>query len=402
MDSITKAIARQYEAFPYPPVDPQWDKFIEFGDPSVYSPLLWPEGLPCKQLHILVAGCGTTQAARCAMRNPSCRVFGIDVSDAAIAAHKRLKDERNLHNLEVRRLDLREVQSLDLTFDLILSTGVLHHLERPEEGLRALAAVLERRGAMIIMLYGSAPRLGVYLLQDAFRRMGLAADHASVELVRMMLADLPVHHYFHWYNSHAPDLKSEAGLVDTLLHAQDRAYSVPQLFELITRCELQFQCWEDNYFYFPEGNVRPGTPLWQRIKAIPEREQWAVVENFMLSIGRHTFIACRPERHHRAINFASTEWLAYIPKHVPSLNVVEWTSSDPMQPRRCRRGRFEFTMDYAESLLFSSCDGRRTISQIIESSTLPAQSIAVREEFGRLFFERMWKLGHLWMLAVPQ
>ena len=135
MDKSTEAVARQYEAFPYPPIDAQWDKFIEFGDPSIFSPLLWPEGIPHRELRILFAGCGTTQAARCAFRNPSCQIFGIDVSEAAIVAHKRLKDERNLHNLEVSRLDLRELAGQGRTFDLIFSTGVLHHLERPEEGL---------------------------------------------------------------------------------------------------------------------------------------------------------------------------------------------------------------------------------------------------------------------------
>ena len=59
-----------------------------------------------------------------------------------------------------------------------------------------------------MMLYGSAPRTGVYLLQDAFRRMGLTAEHASVD---SMLASLPAHHYFHWYSSSAPDLTSNAG-----------------------------------------------------------------------------------------------------------------------------------------------------------------------------------------------
>jgi SAM-dependent methyltransferase len=223
-DSVTRAVARQYEEFPYPPADPNWDKFFEFGDPSVYAPLLWPEGPPRKDLRILFAGCGTIQAARCAVRNPNCQVFGIDRSEAAIAEHCRLKRERSLDNLEVRKLDLRELPNQGRAFDLIFSTGVLHHLRQPEQGLRALAAVLDARGAMSIMLYGSAPRVGVYLLQDAFRRMGLTADQDSVGLVRSVLKGLPKHHYFHWYSSNAPDLTSDAGLVDTLLHAQDRLF----------------------------------------------------------------------------------------------------------------------------------------------------------------------------------
>jgi SAM-dependent methyltransferase len=400
MDSVTEAVTRQYEAFPYPPADPNWDKFFEFGDPSVYSSFLWPEGPPRKHLRILFAGCGTVQAARCAVRNPNCHVFGIDVSEVAIAAHNRLKAERGLGNLEVRRLDLRELPNQQRTFDLIFSTGVLHHLERPEEGLRALAAVLDHRGAMIIMLYGSAPRVGAYLLQDAFRRMGLVADQESVDLVRKMLTDLPNHHYFHWYSSNAPDLVSDAGLVDTLLHAQDRAYSVPQVLQLISGCGLQFQGWEDNHLYFPDGIIHPDTPLWQRLKLIPAHEQWAVIENLTLSLGRHTLVACRPERGYREITFSDSAWLNYVPMYALGLSVIEREGSDPL-PRRCRRGKFEFSMDRSSAVLFSSCDGRRTIAQMLNQPALATYSSKAREEFARSFFERMWKLGHLWMLTTP-
>jgi hypothetical protein len=58
IDSVTEAVTRQCEEFPYPTVDPNWDKFVEFGDPSVHSSLLWPEGPPRKDLRILLAGCG--------------------------------------------------------------------------------------------------------------------------------------------------------------------------------------------------------------------------------------------------------------------------------------------------------------------------------------------------------
>jgi SAM-dependent methyltransferase len=401
MKNVTDEVARQYEAFPYPAFDPQWDKYYAFGDPSIFSPLLWPEGSPRKDLRILVAGCGTVEAARCAIRNPACQVLGIDVSEAAITSHNRLKDERNLNNLEIRRLDLHEVANRGRVFDLIMSNGVLHHLERPDEGLRALAAALDCHGAIVLMLYGSAPRSGVYLLQDAFRRLGLAPDQTSIELVRTVLNSLPKHHYFHWYSSNAPDLASEAGLVDTLLHVQDRAYSVPQILQLIDDCALRFQGWEDNYHYFPEGNIRPGTPLWHKIKSIPDRQQWAVLENLTLSIGRHAFIAHRPERNGCEVDFSSASWLSYIPMRVPGLSIVEEPKSGLQRLLCGRRGRVEFLIERNEAALFANCNGKQPISHVIERSALQVSPTITREAYGRSFFERMWKLGHLWMLRVP-
>jgi SAM-dependent methyltransferase len=400
MTSATDEVARQYEAFPYPAFDPQWDKYFAFGDPSVFSPLLWPEGPPRKNLRILVAGCGTVEAARCAIRNPGCEVLGIDISEVAIATHGQLKSERRLHNLEIRRLDLHQVANCGRVFDLIMSNGVLHHLERPEEGLRSLAGVLDSRGAMVLMLYGNAPRVGVYLLQDAFRRMGLAAEQTSIELVRALLTSLPKHHYFHWYNSNAPDLTSDVGLVDTLLHVQDRAYSVPQVLQLVADCGLRFQSWEENHFYFPEGNIRPGTAFWQKIKTIPDREQWAVLENLMLSIGRHSFVVHRQERGSFEINFSDSSCLDYIPMRVPGL-IVEQKGSDPQRPLNARRGKIGFSIDPNEAALLSNCNGKQPISHIVDNSTLQVPPTVTREEYSRSFFERMWKLGHLWMLRVP-
>lgn len=402
MNSVTDEVAKQYEAFPYPAFDPQWDKYYAFGDPSVFSPLLWPEGAPRKNLRILVAGCGTVEAARCAIRNPSCRVLGIDISEAAIAAHNQLKNERRLDNLEIRRLDLHEIANSGRIFDLIMSNGVLHHLERPEEGLRSLAGVLDRRGAMVLMLYGSAPRLGVYLLQDVFRRMGLTADQEGVTLVRTVLTSLPKHHYFHWYSSNAPDLASDAGLVDTLLHVRDRGYSVPQVLELVEDCGLRFQSWEDNYSYFPEGNIRSGTPLWHKIKAITDREQWAVLENLMLSLGRHSFVVHRQERGNFEIDFSNSSCLDYIPMRVPGLKIGGQKGADPQRPLSGQRGRIEFSIDLNEAALLSNCDGKQPISYIVTHSKLHIPPTLAPEAYGRSFFERMWKLGHLWMLRMPQ
>ena len=46
-------------------------------------------------------------------------------------------------------------------FDFIRCTGVLHHMEDPLAGLRALAQVLHEDGLMGVMVYGRYARTGV-------------------------------------------------------------------------------------------------------------------------------------------------------------------------------------------------------------------------------------------------
>ena len=67
-----------------------------------------------------------------------------------------------------------------------------------------------------------------------------------------------------------PDLTSDAGLVDTLLHAQDRAYSVlAQILRDPSQTAVsQFsRAGRTIIFYFPEGIIRSGTVLRERAQA---------------------------------------------------------------------------------------------------------------------------------------
>jgi len=170
-------VSRQYEAWPYPaPIEDvgvwcrnQWEWF----DPSHAAGVLWPSHAPEGDLDILIAGCGTSQAAVFAYNNPGAHVLAIDVSHASLAHETRLKEKHGLWNLELRALAIEELPTLERTFDLIVSTGVLHHMEDPATGLAALRACLRPEGVIGLMLYGSQGRTGIDSLRSAFRDAGL-------------------------------------------------------------------------------------------------------------------------------------------------------------------------------------------------------------------------------------
>jgi hypothetical protein len=73
-------VAKLYTNFPYPRAEPDLSEDgVGVCDPSLSSLIYWPEGRS-RKLKILIAGCGTRQAAMYAIRNPDCRVTGVDVS----------------------------------------------------------------------------------------------------------------------------------------------------------------------------------------------------------------------------------------------------------------------------------------------------------------------------------
>ena len=173
-------VARQYKAWVYPQPTPDISEFVkqyyDLFDQSLFRRKLWPRKIEPENLSILIAGCGANQAAHYAFTNPNPQVLGIDVSDSSLGHEAHLKQKHRLDNLELLQMSLGEIGSLGRTFDLIVCTGVLHHLTDPDAGLRCLRDVLKPHGVISIMLYGSFPRVGVYMLQEVFRLLGLKQD----------------------------------------------------------------------------------------------------------------------------------------------------------------------------------------------------------------------------------
>src|SRR5690348_14414701 len=283
MEDVSQLVAKQYEAFAYPApftdLAEQVSKgYQQIGDPALYAPVLWPRGRPQRPLRILVAGCGTVQAACIAYTNRKDDVVAFDVSEASLAHERLLQERHGLSNLKLFRGDLLEAGSLGQSFDVIICTGVLHHLEDPTSGLAALQSILASDGVMVLMIYGQTVRTGVYMLQDAFRRIGIRQSAEGVTQVRRILAELPSRHFAQDYIRAADELKHDEAIVDTFLHPQDRAYTVPQVMELVDGAGLAFQNWLDNYPYWRNGAWGPDTAIAAAVDPLPPKEHWAAVE----------------------------------------------------------------------------------------------------------------------------
>ena len=395
MEDVSTLVARQYEAFAYP--EPFADLaeevakgYFQIGDPSLYGPVLWPRGKPDCPLRILAAGCGTVQAAYAAYANPEDQVVGIDLSEASLAHERYLQDKHGLENLKLFQGDLIEVGAIGGAFDVILCTGVLHHMADPAAGLAALRGVLAPDGVMVLMVYGATVRTGVYMLQDAFRRMGIAQSKDGVAQVRRILSELPGRHYAQDYIRAAEELKHDAAVVDTFLHPQDRAYTVPQLLELVEASGLRFQNWIDNHAYWRNGAWGPDSAVATAVDPLPPRDHWAAVEMLRQAAGMHFFTVKSSEV--AAVDFELGDWQRFVPHRSPGLS--------KQGEGLFRRGPYELKCSDLEEFVIDGADGVRTIGEIVEVPALEEIAVAERYEFARRYFEHLWKLGHV-MIALP-
>jgi SAM-dependent methyltransferase len=388
-----------YERYPYPPPVESLENYRRFWqDPQKARAdhhLLWP-ALPYREDHsILVAGCGTSQAARYALRRPGARVTGIDFSATSVRCTEKLKRKYNLSTLQVYQLPIERVRQLERSFDHIVCTGVLHHLADPDAGLRTLRSVLKPGGAMHLMVYAPYGRTGVYMLQDFCRRMGIRATDPEIRDLIAALKTLPRGHPLDTLLREAPDFWQEPALADALLHPQDRAYSVPELFDFIERAGLTFARWIRQAPYSAQCGVVAKIPQAPKLKNLPLAEQYAAVELFRGTMVRHSIVVYRNDNPggSQPVSFAGDAWLGYVPMRMPdTICVRDRLPPDAAgvlinQSHTCKD--LFLPIDPTEQLLFDAIDGGHSIGDIVEES-VPAVKTQAPLDMARTFFEKLW------------
>jgi SAM-dependent methyltransferase len=392
-------VTHQYERWRYPRPIHDLEGWVadnwEWFDPSHAHRVLWPDRQYKPDLDILIAGCGTNQAAIFAFTNPAARVIAVDISQPSLDHQQYLKDKHGLWNLELHRLPIEDLPSLGMDFDLIVATGVLHHLADPAAGMQTLAACLRPNGCVGVMLYAKYGRIGVEMLESVFRQLALRQDDASVEMVKDTIALLPQDHPVQSYLKIARDLQgSDAAMVDTFLHGRQRSYTVEECMDIATSAGLVFQGWFFNAPYHAHELTSAPNALYPAVNALPDAKHWSVMERIQPSNACHFFMACRPDRPKEgyAVDFSMDDSLDYV----------------PLMRMRCGlsgneifRWDWRMRLNAAQLPFVQYVDGRRTIREIAECVARSGEprraNVADLENFGRKLFQSLWRFDFLAM-----
>jgi SAM-dependent methyltransferase len=390
--AIARRVSTFYECHPYPPPLDDLQAYRQAWDDRrrhAESHLFWPNEPYREDRSILVAGCGTTQAAHYALRWPRAQVIGIDVSAKSIAFTEGLKHKHALANLEVRRLAVEHAAELGRGFDHVVCTGVLHHLPDPDAGLRALRDVLEPTGALNVMVYAPYGRAGVYMLQDYCRRLGLGHTAPEIRDLAASLKALPPDHPLAPLLRNSPDFADRAGLADALLHPQDRSYSVPQLLDFLCRAGLAFGRWVRQAPYLPWCGALASTPHQSKLLGLTAEAQYAAIELFRGTMVRHSVVAYRKDRPRQAasVNFDGESWLDYTPIRLPDTLAVRDRLPQGAAAVLINRNHtytdLYLPIDADQERLLAAVDGERTIAEICRERG--DRSLA------RAFFQQLWR-----------
>jgi SAM-dependent methyltransferase len=393
-DADRDPIREFYTRHPYPPPVENLDRARdEWRDPDRQRAeyhLFWPH-LPYRAgLDILVAGCGTWQAAKYALCRPEARVVGIDVSTTSLEHTGRLKQKYRLANLETHRLAIEDAGALEQRFDLIVCTGVLHHLADPDAGLRALRSVLNPAGAIHAMVYAPYGRTGITMIQDYCRRLGIGTSPRELDDLIATLQALPRHHPLAAVLRGSRDTADPDALADALLNPRERSYSVDQLFDFLERGGCSFGRWHNQAPYTPQCGAPAATPHATRLGSLPLRKRYAAMELWRGTMAQHTVIAYRDDVNRPPqVDFDDERWRRYIPVRLP------WTVCvQERLPRRAAAVLLNRSHPHPDLILeigtdekrmFDFINGRRRIAEIVERTGGGGLWLQARN-----LFERLW------------
>jgi SAM-dependent methyltransferase len=240
-DAITRAVAEDYERWPYP----AWRRLMAIEtskrlpdeiralDPGA------PQTIPVRA-KILIAGCGTgSEAAQVAREYPDCAITAVEISRVSLAYAQRQCTAMGLRAIRFLHLDLHRVAELHEQFDTIFCSGVLHHLPDPERGWAALSAVLRPGGAMRIMLYSCMARRPLGEARALIR--DLAAEPMSDDLIRRVrqrFLDRPGDAVAAKVVN-SISFATLAGTHDMLLHRREDCFDVPRISRALARLRLR-------------------------------------------------------------------------------------------------------------------------------------------------------------------
>ncbi|MDD9899810.1 MAG: class I SAM-dependent methyltransferase [Alphaproteobacteria bacterium] len=384
----------EYEEYTYHPREPENEKkrllIPALSRADVISHHCYAGTQDFNNFHVLVAGAGTGDSAlfwaEQLRDKENARLVYFDMSSASMAVAKERAQIRQLDNIEWHQGSILDLPSLDLgQFDFIECSGVLHHLADPDEGLRALRSVLKPDGVIDIMVYATYGRTAVYHMQELMRLVngGEADRQKEVENTKKIIDALPPQNWFSVGQEHVVymhDVEKDAGLYDLLLHTQDRAYTITDIYAWLGRCSLEMTGvpgigTSEHMFYHPETFIQDSALLAQ-VKRQPPAVQQAIAENMCGRIIKHHFYCSHAGHGSRAVDIQECWGMvpyAGIVEVPPYADIAKAFASQPDRPVIITSDKYEgmpvFNLNGGklEAAILCLIDGQRTVEDIFNT-----------------------------------
>lgn len=243
-NEISSKVREQYEQNPYP----RWAKPRTFegfsSEVYITNSLKYYKGkmpqLP-ESPRILVAGCGSGQEPiELAITLPSSTITALDLSKTSLSYAMRKAREIGVTNIQFGQADILELQYSEVKYDIIVCSGVLHHMKDSEHGLDALLNCLKPGGMMQIGLYSELARHSVVAARKFIVEQGYSVSEQDIRRCRHDVLALPSGHPVLDVTRWGGDFNSISACRDLLFHVQERRFTLSELGKIFDSRGLTF------------------------------------------------------------------------------------------------------------------------------------------------------------------
>jgi SAM-dependent methyltransferase len=168
MDRRTDIVRRFYERAPFPGYPPH-DSLATFrarAGRNAFVRLL--DGSIAGDARIVDVGCGTGQMSLYLARGDRL-VVGADLTRPALALGVAAAKRFGLHQVHFVETDLHAAGLQPGAFDVVFSSGVLHHTPDPQRAFTAVARLARPGGVIVLGLYNAVARIPLRLRRAVAR-----------------------------------------------------------------------------------------------------------------------------------------------------------------------------------------------------------------------------------------
>jgi len=250
-NNVSIKVREQYEENPYP-------RWVKLGVYTKAKPIAAVIDELKLQLHseniknvtapsILIAGCGTGQhSIGTASRFSNCHVTAVDLSLASLAYAQRKSNELRFNNIDYLQADILHLYQMGKEFDIIESSGVLHHMHEPMAGWRVLVDFLKSGGLMKIGLYSEIARQHILEVRNEITKLNVGTSEADIRKFRQLLA--VSHNECHQLLTKSNDFFSLSMMRDLIFHIQEHRFTLPKVKNCLEELGLKFCGFENKDF----------------------------------------------------------------------------------------------------------------------------------------------------------
>ncbi len=256
-DQVSRNVQKQYEENPYPRwiktgINPKPQSIINQLKHIDLHPDVLKGNFPEKP-EILIAGCGTGQhAITTATTYLHSNVLGIDLSRSSIAYAMRKTRELNITNIRYIQGDILDLKSLGRQFDIIESSGVLHHMADPMAGWEVLADLLRKGGLMKIGLYSKIAREPVTAIRKMIAQQNITYSIENLRKLRKEIVQMnSLFGTFIKQVTRWGDFYSTSSCRDLIFHVSEHLITLPQIKHTLEKFNLKFLGFE-----FPNNVIK--------------------------------------------------------------------------------------------------------------------------------------------------